>query len=396
TTASAVIPPWGMSPRTNLNGRTTRPTVNFVSTFLGEYQSPGRTGRALDARVNERWRRKGRRVYAYDGSSVSMPDTPRNQRDYPQPGTQKRGLGFPLARSAAVFSLAGGAVLDLGICRYAGKGQGELSLLRTLWGLFAAGDVLLTDRLMCAWTALVLLRARGVVSVTRLSKRRAGFRRGRRLGKDDQIVRRAKPTKPRSIDRRTYDAVPESLMVRETRVRVGQAGFRSRAIVVATTLPDAKEVTEDDLAQLYRARWNAELDSRSLKRTLQMDVLRCKTPELVRKEIRTHVPAYNLVRTIMAQAATERGIEPRSISFRGAVQTLEAFQPVIAMREDHAPEGRVTISRQLLEAIPSHRVADRPDRVAPRLRKRRPKHYGFLRKPRCEAKRDLPKSVREK
>jgi len=132
-----------------------------------------------------------------------------------------------------------------------------------------------------------------------------------------------------------------------------------------------------------------------LKRTLQMDVLRCKTPELVRKEIWTHLLAYNLIRTIMAQAASKHGIEPRSISFKGTIQTLEAFQPVIAMRAEPDSECHRTVYEQVLDAIASHRVADRPDRVEPRLRKRRPKHYGFLRKPRGQTKRDLLKGFSE-
>ncbi len=147
--------------------------------------------------------------------------------------------------------------------------------------------------------------------------------------------------------------------------------------------------------QLYRARWNAELDLRSLKQTLQMDVLRCKTPELVRKEIWTHILAYNLIRTIIAQAATKHSVDPRSISFKGAIQMLEAFQPLIAMKDQHNPAFRMNLYQQLLDAIAIHRVADRPDRFEPRLRKRRPKHYGFLRKPRDEAKRDMLKGFSE-
>jgi len=178
-------------------------------------------------------------------------------------------------------------------------------------------------------------------------------------------------------------------MIRECRVRVEQKGFRVKTLIIATTLLDAGEFTKNDLAQLYRARWNAELDLRSLKRTLQMDVLRCKTPELVRKEIWTHILAYNLIRTIMAQVATKHGIEPRSISFKGAVQTLQAFQPAIAIQGQHDSTFRKCLYQQLLDAIAVHRVADRPDRYEPRLRKRRPKHYGFLRKPRREVQRDL-------
>ena len=201
------------------------------------------TGRALEANVDPQWLWKRRRVYVYDGSSVSMPDTPENQRDYPQPDTQKPGLGFPLARIAAVFSLACGAVLDLGICRYAGKGQSELGMLRTLWNMFLPGDVMLADRLMCAWTEMVMLKQRGVDCVCRFtSHRRRDFRRGKRLGKGDHIVKWLKPTKPRSIDRETYDALPEFLMIRECRVRVEQPGFRTKTLIVATTLLDADGV----------------------------------------------------------------------------------------------------------------------------------------------------------
>ena len=197
------------------------------------------------------------------------------------------------------------------------------------------------------------------------------------------------------FDRKTYDALPEFLMIRECRVRVEQPGFRVKTLIVATTLLDAVEFTRDDLAQLYRARWNAELDLRSLKQTLQMDVLRCKTPELVRKELWTHILAYNLIRTIIAQAATKHGIEPRTISFKGAVQTLEAFQPVIALQGEHRPAFRRILYEHLLDAIAIHRVADRPDRYEPRRKKRRPKPYDRLMKPRWQAKRDMRNGFRE-
>jgi hypothetical protein len=218
------------------------------------------TGRALEANVDPRWLWKRRRVYVYDGSSVTMPDTPANQSEYPQPVAQKPGLGFPLARIAAVFSLACGAVLDVGVCRYAGKGQSELGMLRTLWDLFLPGDVLLADRLMCAWTEMVMLQQRGVDCVCRFtSHRKADFRRGKRLGPGDHIVQWPKPRQPRSIDRETYDALPEILVVRECRVRVEQPGFRVRTLIIATTLLDADYFSKDDLATLYRARWHGEI-----------------------------------------------------------------------------------------------------------------------------------------
>jgi Transposase DDE domain len=356
-----------------------------------------RTGRALDDGVDKGWLWKERRVYVYDGSSVTMPDTPANQAAYPQPVAQKPGLGFPLARIAAVFSLACGAVVGLGICRYAGKGQSELGLLRKLLGLFSPGDVVLADRLMCAWTEMVMLKQRGIDCVCRFtSHRKADFRRGRRLGEDDHIVEWPKPPKPRSIDRAAYETLPESLTVRECRVRVEQPGFRVRILIVATTLLDSNEFTRDDLAQLYRARWNAELDLRSLKQTLQMDILRCKTPELVRKELWTHILAYNLIRAIAAQAATQHGVEPRSISFKAVVQALEAFQPVIALRGERDAAIRRELYQWLLGAVAGYRVGDRPNRYEPRRRKRRPKPYDRLMKPRHEAKRAMQKGLREK
>jgi Transposase DDE domain len=353
------------------------------------------TGQRLEASVDPQWLWKRRRVYVYDGSTVTMPDTAANQAEYPQPIVQKPGLGFPMARIAAVFSLACGAVVELGICRYAGKGQSELGMLRTLWNLFQPGDVMLADRLMCAWTEMVMLKRRGVDSVCRFtSHRKTDFRRGKRLGHDDHIVKWLKPQKPRTIDREAYDVLPDYLMVRECRVRIDQPGFRIKTLIIATTLLDADEFTKDDLAQLYRARWSAELDLRSLKQTIQMDVLRCKTPELVRKEIWTHILAYNLIRTIMAQAASKHGIEPRSISFKGAIQTLEAFQPVIDLQGQQDLAWLNDLYQHLLDAVANHRVGDRPNRFEPRFIKRRPK-YDFLKKPRDEAKREMLKGVRE-
>src|SRR5438067_10449025 len=261
-------------------------------------------GRNLDARVDRRWLWKGRRVCLFDGSTVSMPDTPANRREYPLTYNQTPGTNFALARIGAIISLSCGAILDLGICRYAGKGQGEVSLLRRLWDVLQPGDVQLGNRLMSNWVGIYLLKQRGVETVSRLNKavRRADFRKGTRLGKDDHLVLWKKPTSIRSVDRETYRSLPDSIAIREVRFRVEQPGFRTRSIVVVTTLLDPEQATREELAALDRARWNNELDLRSIKVTLPMDVLRCQTPELVRKEIGAHVLADNLIRTVMAQA----------------------------------------------------------------------------------------------
>ena len=350
-------------------------------------------GRALEAKVDRRWLWKGRRVYMFDGTTVTMPDTSENQQAYPQVYNQKPGLGFPIARIGAITSLSCGAIISLGFCRYAGKGEGEVSLLRRLWDVLRTGDVLLADRLIANWTNILLLQERGVEFVSRLNKanRKPDFRRGKRLGNDDHIVRWFKPTSIRSLDWQTYKLLPEYITVREARIRVEQPGFRAKVVVVVTTLLDPRQTTKEDLATLYRERWNNELDLRSIKSTMQMSDLRCKTPELVRKEVWTHVLAYNLIRTIIAQAASRHDIQPRSVSFKGTIQTLKAFQPLIALRGERSAAHRMALYQQLLDAVATHQVADRPDRFEPRVKKHRRNHYGWLTKPRAEVKRMMAK-----
>src|SRR5262249_4890339 len=190
-----------------------------------------------------------------------------------------------------------------------------------------------------------------------------------------------------------YHALPEFVTVRETRIRVSQPGFRTRSIVVVTTLLDPKQTTKEDLATLYRARWHNELDLRSLKSAMQMGELRCKTPELVRKEGRTHILAYSLVGTVRARAAARQGVAPGTISFTGAMQPLGAFQPLLEFGAAQDAASRLRLYHDLLDAIATHRVGDRPDRYEPRVKKRRRNHYGWLTEPRAEMKRKRAKGV---
>ena len=281
------------------------------------------------------------------------------------------------------------------MCRYAGKDQSEQGMLHRMWDLFRPGDVLLTDRLLCSWMEIATLKARGVDSVTRLNvNRTVDFRRGKRLGKGDHIVQWPKPVRRRTWDRTMYDALPDLLTVRETRVLVERPGFRSRTIIVVTTLLDSDSITSPDLAELYRARWNIELDLRSIKTTMQMDVLRGKTPASVHKEIWTHILAYNLIRTIMAQTATRHGLRPQTISFKATLQTLEAFQSLIDLQGHRNDSFRMTLYHELLDAILNHCVANRPDRFEPRKRKRPFPRVEWLTKPRWKLKQLMLKGVR--
>ncbi len=381
------------SPRTGAYGQALK---RLPESFFADVACSA--GRRLDDQAERRWLWHGRRVYLFDGTTVTMPDTRENQAAYPQVYNQKPGLGFPIARLGALVSLACGAVVNLGFCRYAGKGQGEVSLLRRLWDVLRPGDVVLADRLTANWATIAMLQGRGIELVSRLNKahRKADFRRGRRLGADDHVVRWAKPTSIRSLDWQTYKALPESITIREARIRVRRPGFRTRSVVVVTTLLDPGQASKEELASLYRARWNNELDLRSLKSAMPMSELRCKTPGLERKEVWAPILAYNLIRTVMAQAAARHDIPPRSVSFTGAMQTLEAFQPLLEFGATDDDASRSQLYQELLDAIASQRVADRPDRYEPRRKKRRRNHYDWLTEPRAKIKRKMAKGFTEK
>jgi len=338
------------------------------------------TGRALHDAAPGGWLWKGRRVLIADGSGVSMPDTVANRATYPQPGSQAPGIGFPQLRLVALFSLSVGAVVDAAIGPSRGKQSGENSLLRTSADAVDRGSVLLADRYFGGWFDVALWQARGVDVVVRLHQGRAtDFRRGWRIGSGDHAVRWAEPQRPSWMTQAADLALPAELLVREVRVRVGQAGFRTRYLVVATTLTDPA-VTAAEIGDLYRRRWHVELDLRSVKVTLGMDVLRCQSPGMVRKEVWAHLLAYNLLRTVLAQAAGVGGCEPRELSVAGVVQGLAAFAEALSMGTSY---------EVLLVFVLAYRLGDRPDRVEPRMRKRRPKAYPPLSVPRAEARRRL-------
>jgi len=336
------------------------------------------------------WRWCGRAVKAVDGSTVIMPDTQANQKTYPQSPSQKPGLGFPIARIVVLFCLATGAVLELALGQYRGKQTGENALFRSLHDTLAPEDVVLGDRYYGSYFDIALLKQRGVDSVFRLHQRRpCDFRRGRRLGKEDQIVTWLRPDRPDWMEEATYAQIPEAMEIRQVRIHVQQPGFRTRVLDLATTLLDHNIYTKSDLATLFRQRWHAELDLRSIKIVLGMDLLRCKTPEMVRKEIWMTLLGYNVIRTVMAQASQEHRCDPRHLSFKGALQTVQEFGP--ALRTGSARHRRWLWSI-VLGSVVGDAVGHRPNRVEPRARKRRPKQYPLWTKPRRKAKAALLKT----
>jgi Transposase DDE domain len=335
-------------------------------------------GERLERATPPAWMWRGRSVKLLDGTTVSMPDTAANQSVYPQSGVQKPGLGFPLAMLVALISLSTGAVLRwaLGPCR--GKHTGEQALFRILMPHLNAGDVVLVDRYHCNYFTLALLTERGVDILTRQHQRRlSDFRRGRRLGRRDRLVLWQRPKRPSWMDAETYARMPETLSLRQTEV----AGR-----ILVTTLADANEVSARELDALYSRRWQVEVDLRSIKAEMGMDIVRAKSPEMVDKEIAVYLLAYNLVCALMARAAAATDVLARALSFKGTLQLLLAFQQHLRLS---AARSARTMTAHLLGAISMLILPIRPGRVEPHAIKRRPKNHALLTVPRQRARANI-------
>jgi hypothetical protein len=340
-----------------------------------------RTAQQLQVSLPEDWKWHGRNVFIIDGSHVSMPDTEPNQARYPQPEVQQPGVGFPLARLAVLLSLATGACHDLAIASYTGKGTGETTLFRQMYGTLSPGDVVVADALFDNYFIACELRRRGIELVVRVQAERVGSRTIESRP-DGDIIAWQRPNKPRGMSGEQYRRYPESLTMRQVSVDARDRNNRAEQFKVATTILDAA-IDGGQIGDLFERRWDGEVDIRSVKSTMKMDILRCKTPEMVEKEIWAYLLAYNLLRTVMAVAANENEVEPRKISFKGTKQVVTAFTPKL---EAAQPEQRAGLVDAMLRAVAYHRVGNRPGRWEPRARKRRPKPSKRLNQPRHIAK----------
>lgn len=337
-----------------------------------------KVGREVHEQVPDECKWRGRSIKLTDGTNTSMPDTAANQEVYPQSITQKEGAGFPLTRMVGVISLAGGALLDLAIAPWSGKGTGEHALLRQLMSAFEAGDIVLGDAYYASFFLVALLIERGVdVVFAAGSSRKRDFDAGRRLGQGDHIVDWKKPARPKWMDKETYARFAKTIEVRETRVVLEEPGFKTKTLVLVSTLKDEKAVNPRDLAELYGYRWFIEVDFRSIKTIMQMDVLRCKTPEMVRKEIWAHLLAYNLVRKAMLEAAIVHQRRPRDMSFKLTLQMMGAFLQAGVL----SPENTQAYQR-FQKAIISKTIGRQKRPSEPRMIKRRAKAFPRLQKSR--------------
>lgn len=325
----------------------------------------------------------GHRTFLIDGSGISMPDTPELQAHFGQPTNQQPGCGFPVAKLLARFHAGTGLLLDLAVAPLRSH---EMAAVSDVHPNLEPGDVLVGDRGFCSFTHLALLACRGVHAVLRMHQKqiidftpgrphvhpgvqaavkgRPRSRWLRRLGVDDQVVQWFKPgRRPDWMSPERSASLPATLVVRELRYRIAAAGFRTRVVTLVTTLCDAEAYPLETLAALYGVRWRVELNLRHLKQTMKMDVLKCKTVDGVLKELTIYAMVYNLVRMVICEAAGRQGVEVERVSFVDALRWLCQACPDAAL-----PELAVN--------------PDRPDRVEPRVRKRRPKQFPVMQKPR--------------
>jgi hypothetical protein len=327
-----------------------------------------------------------RRVVVVDGTGVSMPDTPQNQAVWPQLSTQKLGCGFPTARICACFSLESGALLSFAI---GNKKNNELPLFRQQRHIFKQEDIFLGDKGFCSYFDIAGLKKQGVDSVVTLARRAPGTAVNclKILGPDELLISWERPvyTANMAYSKDEWAKLPRELVLRQIKVTVNIPGFRTQGFYIITTLLNAEQYPAAELAELYFKRWDVELFFRDIKTTMGMDILRCQTPEMIRKEILMHFIAYNCVRRLMYEAAEEANLAVRLVSFKGSLQALRNWEPHLNQAKVSQAE-RFRLVSDLYDAMTNTPIRQRPGRSEPRCVKRRPKSYQLLTAPRHEMK----------
>ncbi len=333
-------------------------------------------GTSLSESSPDIWRWHQRRVLLVDGTTVTMPDTEVNQAEFPQQGGQLPGLGFPICRLVGITCLGSGALLNAAIGKFNGKGSGEQGLIRSMQDSFEPGDLLIGDAFYATYFFMAAMIAKGVDLVMEQQgarRRSTDFRQGRRLAERDHIVDITKPRqKPDWMTEEEYAAAPASIRIRECKT-----GGR----VLVTTICDPA-IHKSELGDLYKQRWQVELDIRNIKDTMGMNILSCKTPEMAIKEIWVTLLGYNLIRLLMVQSAVLADVLPRCLSFKHCLQLW-----VLWCQRVQVPEVEEYL--QLFELMTQQRVGNRPGRIEPRAVKRRPKAYPLLLKPRQQARQQV-------
>ncbi len=317
----------------------------------------------------------GHHVVVVDGSSVTAPDTKPNQEAFPQQSVQKSGCGFPIIRLVALLNLATGMLTAWATGSWSSH---EVGLLQRLWDVLCPGDVLLADRGFCNWGLLAQCLERNLHAVFRVKGvRRADFRRGKRLSRNERLVQWRKPWTPaKTVTAQEWALLPEILTLRLVRCRLNIPGYRTRQITLVTTLLDRVQYPPEAFSQLYFRRWAMELSLRNIKTTLQMDHLSCKNPENLDREIRMHFLAHNLVRRLMLEAARRHRVPLERVSFAGSLAAARRYGE--ALLQTRSKRQRQELIDEMLTVLAADLVPDRPGRREPRAIKRRPKPYPLL------------------
>ena len=324
-----------------------------------------------------------RRVIVVDGTGISMPDTIENQQVWPQTTQQKPGCGFPQAAICACFDLQTGALLSHQI---GNKKSHELLMLRQQWSTFKPGDIFLGDKGFCSYYDVSKFTDQGVDSVITLARRQpvTASNAEQILGEDDLLIHWPRPkwNKHLSYSKDEWLALPEKLVLRQIKVHVKEPGYRTKPFFIITTLTDVSLFSANDVAGLYFQRWDVELFFRDIKTTMGMDILRCQSPSMIRKEILMHFIVYNCLRLLMLKAADKADVPVRMISFKASVQTLRQWEPLLKPEMSAAEQTRLL--SLLCDSIAASVIYSRPGRREPRCTKRRPKNYQRMTKPRQE------------
>ena len=345
------------------------------------------------SRAEHRW--FGHRTFHIDGSSFSMPDTPELQKAFGMPSGQSKGCGFPVAHLLVLFSATTGLLIDMWA---SSLWTGDLAETPEAHLHLDEGDILIGDDFYSGYPHLAMLQKQGLhglfpvhhLRIVDFQKGRpycrrdqeavAGMPRSRwikSLGKEDQLVEYFKPRQPPAwMSKSDYESLPDSILVRELRRTLVRPGLGKITLTLLTTLIDPVKYPVAQLLELRLRRWDVETNIRHLKTTMKMEVLHCKSEQGVRKELSVFALVYNLVRVVMLQAARRQTVAVSRISFADAYQWMR-----------HAGPGDV-----LPPLIINLR---RPDRIEPRCKKRRPKEYDLMNKPRAVL-RKLLKNKREK
>lgn len=344
-----------------------------------------------ECQAPDKWLWNGRHAKLVDGFTFLMPDTEKNQAAYPQHVAQKPGIGFPIARVTSIISLVTGCVLAAAIGPYAGKETGETALLRRLIHYLRKGEVLVADRFFCNYWLVASLMSLGIdVCFRQVVSRQGTFKKGKRFGRDDHELIWYRPHRSAWMSQEFYESLPERIVVRRLRYVVNTAGREQKPFVIITTLTQARgpaAVSYESVAELYSFRWNAELDIRNIKTFLNLNHVRCKSPDMVHRELWTTLLAYNLIRVTIATSASLHNRKPRELSFVSACQfVLAAWQELPTMQD---AQTRIDYCSIMLTRLSECVVGQRPGRIEPRVLKKRKDQYRLMTQPRLELRRRL-------